>query len=226
LCGCVILAAIALHGFAEPPSFVIHPAPARDGMTVNYFLTGAFGGYGGQASRSDNGEFSVPLLVEDKPAKSLKAIAYAPGCDFQLFFADLASTESRSEAFRCDALPTAALHGKLLSVPAGYEAPEVLVSYQACWASGFFGYADGPVQTFDLGAAPLDSTGRFQFDVPLFSKSRIASLIKDAGLRLYLRDRRTGNRSELFAPAAQMPQAACGLQLMSQYPGEVAFNSR
>ena len=68
-------------------------------MEVRYFLSGAFGGFGGFVREADeDGVYQIPLFVDPQteragekgtPAEFLNAILYAAGCQFNLLSVDL-----------------------------------------------------------------------------------------------------------------------------------------
>jgi hypothetical protein len=138
---------------------------------VRYFLTGVFGGYGGFIQDPDkDGAYSTPLQQDGKPAESLKAILYAPNCQFDILSLDLRSNQTRSAMFECRHLPTISLQGRISPPPLADERLVLTISYEAGWDHELFAIAHGMVQSFKVGTAFVQSDGRFQVQIPDFQK--------------------------------------------------------
>ena len=158
-------------------SFTIRSAGTLGRIKVRYFLTGAFGGYGDFVRDAKNdGAYRIPLFVDryteragknGTPAKSLKAILYAPGCQFNLLSVDLTSTPTRSTDFECRHLSTTTLRGTISPPLPDLGALDVEILYLAPWDHKFFGFVDGAIQQFSVGKTPLIAGGRFQLDLSL-----------------------------------------------------------
>lgn len=141
---------------AQEPFFMIRCAGAIGRAEVRYFLTGAFGGYGGFVRDADrDGVYRIPLFVDrrteqaDKrgtPAESLKAILYSPGCQFELLSVDLKATSNRTANFGCRPLPTIRLSGRILPLPTDAGPLDIRILYLAAWDHAFFGFLDGAVE--------------------------------------------------------------------------------
>jgi len=114
---------------APEPFFSIRSKGTTGRVEVRYFLTGAFGGYGGFVRDAQkDGVYRIPLFVDRRteqagksgtPAESLKAILYSTGCQFDLLSVDLNVTSNRTVNFGCRALPTIRLGGRILPLPRG-----------------------------------------------------------------------------------------------------------
>jgi hypothetical protein len=101
----------------EGSSFKIN-IPARiplDKMQFTYFEVGPFGG-GGGTSRRDSAQHSLIIgtTVEHQEATSLKAVLYAPGCQFQIFDIPSFGHSSREAEFVCRDLPTLPFTGTVM----------------------------------------------------------------------------------------------------------------
>ena len=58
---------------------------------------------------------------------------------------------------------------------ARYGNAELVITYTAGWAHGFFGIADGPVTHFELAKTSPHADGRFDVDLPMISREATAS---------------------------------------------------
>src|SRR5262245_60175489 len=70
------------QSFSDGRSFFIRLPPTVDttGLQMNYFMTGAFGGYGGFVRTKPNvHDYVIDTWYENKPASTLKIIVYCPG---------------------------------------------------------------------------------------------------------------------------------------------------
>jgi hypothetical protein len=205
-------------------SFTIRSTGAVVHSEVRYFLTGAFGGYGGFVRNPDkDGTFRIPLEREGRPASSFKAILYARGCQFTVLSADLLADPTRNATFECRQLSTIALRGRISPPPSGAGALDVEIRYLASWGHKFFGIADGIVQSFSVGKAPLNPGGRFQIQIPNFSKDPITNRMQDAYLEVLVVEHSSWNLVERVLPAADLQYQNTGLKILPGYDPEIVF---
>lgn len=226
-CGCLA---------AQESSFTIRSADTPVRLEVRYFLTGPFGGYGGFVQDSDNdGAYRVPLSVDPQrervgtsgvSAESLKAILYAPGCQFQLLSVDLKATPNRAADFECKPLSTVRLSGTISRPHSDTEQPEVEILYVADWDHRFFGIMDGMVQQFRIGTARLNSGGRFQVEIPDFSKDAMTTQKQDAYLEVLVIAHSGENPVERVVPPPAFQYNGLGLKISSRYDSEISFGAR
>ncbi|HEV3198234.1 MAG TPA: hypothetical protein VGZ73_10010 [Bryobacteraceae bacterium] len=214
-----------IPGVAE--SFTIRPTGAAGGLEIRYFLRGAFGGYGAYIHDPDkDGAFPIPLEIEGKPVVGLKAILYAPGCQFAVLSVDLLSDLTRNATFECRQLSTIALRGVVSPPPAGAGAWDVEILYVASWDHKFFGIGDGFVQTFTLGKALLNAAGRFEIRIPDFSKDGVTSQTQDAYLEVLVVEHSTGKVVEHVYPSDALPYGRMDLKVSPEYGPEIWFSPR
>jgi hypothetical protein len=217
-------------------SFTIRSAGAVGHLELRYYLTGAFGGYGGFVPDAEqDGAYRIPLIVDrythragknGTAAKSLKAILYAPGCQFSLLFVDLTVTHARSATFECRHLSTITLRGKILTPLPDVGLLDVEIRYLAKWDHEFFGFLDGAAGQFSVGKAPLMSGGRFQLDIPDFSKDGVTNQMQDAYLEVLVVEHSGGNLVKEVFPQAELLDRNVGLRILPSYDFEVAFRGR
>jgi hypothetical protein len=221
---CIGFCSGCVSGAAE--SFTIGSSAAVGRVEVRYGLSGAFGYYGGFVSERDkDGAYRIPLESGGKPAKILRAILYAEGCQFSVLEVDLLSDPKRNEMFECVPLSKIPLHGRISPPPSASEALDVEIYYVAAWDHKFFHLGDGMVQMFSLGKAPLDGEGRFEIAIADFSKDRITNERNDAYLQLMVREHSTGNIVTWVVPPADL-QENIGLKILPWYGSEILFEGR
>src|SRR5580692_18265 len=67
-------------------SIVLPQDVPSDTVQISYYLVGPFGGHGGYAAQQFGvNSYQIPTVVDGKTATEIRAIAYAPGCEFQEF---------------------------------------------------------------------------------------------------------------------------------------------
>lgn len=199
-------------------------------VQISYFLTGDFGGHGGYTTgRVGVHSYEIPALVEGKAATEIRMIVYAPGCEFQQFVIPLAEHAGVSQAFSCQPVETVKLSGHIVPDTLVKDTnAELVVTYMAYWAHGFYGIGDGFVTGFHVGTVSPDANGMFQVALPYFSvDAEASSSEKRASFRLMLRDSKTGNHiASSLEPEKQefrLPEHA--LRIQSQYPDDLIFTT-
>lgn len=157
-----------------------------------------------------------------KPAKSLQAFAFLPGCQFETVTADL-TTSSRHADLQCRTLASTPLHGRVdVSRFAGKKL-EVGTIYNARWAGKFFGLPGLSARRLGLANTKVESDGSFAFDLPDFAADPLwDSLSHDASITFTLIDTSNGMPlAELSAPPDL--SLGSGLKVAARYPSEITF---
>jgi hypothetical protein len=157
-----------------------------------------------------------------KPAKSLQAIAFLPGCQFEIVTADL-TTSVRHADLQCRTLPSTPLHGRVdVSRFAGKKL-QVGAIYNVRWAGKFFGLPSLPARRLGLANTKVESDGSFAFDLPDFAADPLwDSLSHDASITFTLVDTSNGMLlAKLSAPGDL--SIGGGLKVAARYPSEITF---
>jgi hypothetical protein len=141
----------------------------------------------------------------------------------QTFVIPLAEDAKVKRAFSCEHVPMVRLSGQIVRTELLRDRnAELIVTYMAYWAHGFYGISDGPVTEFRLATVSPAATGTFQVDLPYFSADAAADPSqRRASFWLMLCDSKTLN------PVASDPEPddpafrtqEHNLQIRSQYPG-------
>jgi hypothetical protein len=157
-----------------------------------------------------------------KSAKSLQAIAFLPGCQFEIVTADL-TTSVRHADLACQKLPSTPLHGRVdVSRFAGKKL-QVGAIYNVRWAGKFFGLPSRAVPGLFLAKTKVESDGSFAFDLPDFAADPLwDSLSHDASITFTLVDTSNGMAlAQLSAPGDL--SLGGGLKVAARYPSEITF---
>lgn len=157
-----------------------------------------------------------------KPAKSLQAFAFYPGCQFETVTADL-TTDVHQFDFQCQNLPSTQLHGRVPVSQFAGKKVEVSALYNVLWAGQFFGLPSLPVPRLILASTKLETDGSFAFDLPDFAADSLwNSLSHDASITFILVDTSTGMPlANLSAPRDL--SLGSELKVAARYPSEITF---
>ena len=213
--------------FLSAVSISLPPDILSETVQISYFLVGPFGGYGAYvAQRTGVHSYEIPTMVEGKAAAEIRVIVYASGCEIQRFVLPLAEHSRVNQEFQCQRADTVRLSGKIVPTSlVSRNNAELIVTYIAYWAHGFYGIADGAVTEFHLATVSPDATGVFEVDLPYFSVDAEASSPEQrASFRLILRGSKTCNpiASDL-EPEKKEFRVIGGLRIRSHYPDDLVF---
>lgn len=239
----ILLALLLMSGFPyveaqippkqdEFPSVsVVLPANVpSETVQISYFLIGPFGRYGGRTKQQPElHSYQISSSVEGKPAREIKMIVYASGCEIKTFVLPLKEDSRVKQDFDCQPAASVQLSGQIMPAElARRDNAELAVHYVAYWAHGFFGIADGFVTEFHLATVSPDANGVFQVNLPYLSAIPPGSSPQPrATLRLSLRDSKTGNHIayNLEPEMSELRPRDHGLQILSHYPDGLKFTS-
>ena len=82
----------------------VDPSVRSEDVHVYYFLVGGFGGYGGSTDvppKPSTEELLLPIYRDAQRANSLKAVAYAKGCELTTFTLDPLAPGPSRVRFEC-----------------------------------------------------------------------------------------------------------------------------
>jgi len=194
-------------------------------LQVSYVLGGEFGGYGSyEVRRYGEGKVLIHTEVRGKPAKSLRAVLYAPHCRIQTILMDDLEASKREDVFRCSPLGEIELRGKFDREEINpHRKLEVEVRYLGFWAHTFLGISDGPVLTFHVGKAVVEQDGSFRLALPNISQAVDAPYrTNDDWFEVLVRDSETGNIVAELEPPATFSLYG-HLTVAGSYPAELHF---
>ena len=169
---------------------------------------------------------TIGTAFEGKPAKTLQAIAFFPGCQFETLTLGL-TAGVRQHNFQCKMLSTTRLLGRVTFSQFAGKKIEVSAFYYPLWAGQFFGAPAPPsLPPFILGRANLEADGSFSFDLPDFARDPLwDSLSHNASITFALIDLSNGMAlAELSAPPDL--SLGSGLKVAASYPSVIEFGLR
>jgi hypothetical protein len=209
-------------------SIVLPQDVPSDTVQISYYLVGPFGGHGGYAAQQFGvNSYQIPTVVDGKTATEIRAIAYAPGCEFQEFVIPLTEQSPVSREFVCQRVETVKLSGQIVpNELARYGNAELVITYMVRWAHDFFGIVDSPVTQFELVKISPHPDGRFDAGLPMISREGTHSE-PQASVCLMLRDSRTLNHiaSNLEPDYAELRSEDRCLQVRTSNPAEMKFTA-
>jgi hypothetical protein len=177
------------------PSLRLHVDGAADpsAVRVEYMLAGPFGGYRTQL-RGSAKHIDIPIVVDGKSARSLKAIVFSPGCyTARVEIQDVAAQTNLRVVL--DPLPGRRLTGTVEFVGGANPRSFVLdINVMIGSSREFFGIADGPLTTFDVAEAVVSAEGDFSVAISDLAEDRtLRSPLLPSVFRFQARDAATGN---------------------------------
>jgi hypothetical protein len=164
----------------------------------------------------------IGTALPGKAAKSLQAIAFLPGCQFEIITADL-TTSVRHADLQCRTLPSTPLHGQLDVSRFADKKIEVTAFYNVRWAGKFFGLPSFSRPALFVARTKMETDGSFAFDLPDFTADPLwDSLAHDASITFMLGDTSNGMPlGELSAPRDL--SLGSELKVAARYPSEITF---
>jgi hypothetical protein len=225
----IMLAVLPAHigraqgqSFSGNHSFLLRLPQTVDttGLHINYFMTGAFGGFGSFVRTKPNvHDYVIDASYENKPAKTLKIIVYCPGYSMELInVASLADSSDNGASVELKPLPSVQLSGKIaLSEGSVRKDYNLEVLYVAYWGHEFFGIIDGAVATFKLASADVSEDGSFSVSIPDFARDSAVASFKEKGvLMLIAREPKTGNFAYTLE-SAERPGIDAEFEIATKY---------
>jgi len=189
------------------------------GLSIQYFLTGPFGGYGSVLSINPAArEQSVDTWREDQQGREIKIIIYCPGYGFRLV------TESGLAARRIGTLPiqleplgSVFLAGRISGLPAS---PRLTIEagYFKDWECAFFNLIDCLQGSITVATSTIADDGTFTLNIPDFLRDPVVTSYRDHGRLTF---RVLGANRDLDLVDAQNQGQRARLPIAPFYPGNL-----
>jgi hypothetical protein len=180
---------------------VSQPASAND-VQVRYLLTDDSGShwFSTEAKAAGN-KVVIEPGPEGKSPRTLKAIVYAPGCQFVTLSVDDLPNSDRQGEFQCKQLSTVQFRGRADVSGFGQKQLQLETLYVCGWAAEFFGIKAGAVSPFSVAKVALETDGSFTVDLPDFARDPLwSSFSNEASLAFALSDRNGRRLAMLQSP--------------------------
>jgi len=216
----------AQSGNASNDIFTITVAPpisAKD-VQIRYLLTDDQGSHWFATTyQGEDEKIVIQPGAEGRTARSLRAIIYAPGCQFGTIRVDDLQASTRQGEFRCQKLQEIEFHGRTDVSVFGQTPVKMEALYVCEWAARFFGIANGAVSPISVGKAAVNSDGSFTISMPDFTTDPLwASLSNNASLLFEAVDTQSGKHFNTQPTSGELTHTGA-LKVASAYPSEVDF---
>ena len=211
--------------------FIIHLSHENEpaALSIMYFMTGSFGGYGSFVrTDSKTWNYVIPTSNEEgKPAKKMRLIINSP--KYQTRFFDLPESQDQDHIIDLKLLPRASLKftGKVLSKKnLSGKRFQLRIDYLQEWQCAYFGLPDCMVDASTVTSGYLDKNGRFAVDLPDFASDPIIASLGDPGsFRFFLCDKKSGNIRYALQPENGR-KSFYDIRVASSYPTEQIFTTK
>jgi hypothetical protein len=223
----IAIAAVQSGPSDEVFTLVVAPPTSAKDVQFSYFVTVGHGGYGGGTVvgahiagifvEGNKISFKTPAM-SGQPAKTMKLLAYARGCEFLIMTVADLSNSTREADFHCQQLPTLQVRGRVDIHDFNNQDLEVEAQYWCRMAVPFPYPKESDVLPLNLGKATVASDGTFAMDVPDFvidpSWPQVSTY---ASLGFALLDAKSGKRLAFLTSLAE-PNTRGRVPVASRYP--------
>lgn len=189
--------AVSFGGTAQK-SYILHlSGSCSPGQTsIEYFITGAFGGYSGFVKTDSRFEmYDIPTVRDGMPARTLKIIIRGPRCRTHTI--DVPEVEKDGKVIRARLRRARQIEfrGVIRSDEVIKNKDAVLTAeYWANWKCAFFGISDCLIGPTRIAAVDVEKGGEFRVFLPDFANDPSLLQYSEKGsFQFFIRDRRTGN---------------------------------
>lgn len=196
---------------------VAEPTLSKE-VQVRYLFAGELNSNGITATAAASNKINIVTAADGHSAKTFKAIAYSPGCQFVTISVDDLSASNRQGEFQCQSLSTVALPGRITLSRFADRDLQIEALYVCRWASRFFGAPGSAFSPFSIARAHVETDGSFALVLPDFAGDPLwPSLSHDATLMFVLVDASSGQRLATLKPSAGFAKGRL-LQVAPSYP--------
>jgi hypothetical protein len=207
------------QGVSDRDTFTIsvaEPVSSKD-VQVRYFFAGELSSNGSIATTTASNRINIVTGVDGHSARTFKAIAYSPGCQFVTISVDDLSASSRQSDFQCQSLSTVELPGRIALSRFADRDLQIEALYVCQWAGRFFDVPGAAFSPFCVARAHVETDGSFALVLPDFAADPLwGTLSHDATLMFVLVDARSGQRLAALKSPADLSRAG-SLKVSSSY---------
>ncbi len=192
-------------------------------LSIEYFITGAFGGYGSFVKTDSRFfRYEIPAVREGKAARSMKVMVRSARC--RTVVIDIPQVEEGGRVIRARLRRSLGLdfRGAIVSPEALIEkGARVTVEYWANWKCEFIGVTDCLIGPNRIDSVDLKADGRFRFRLPnLLDDPTLSEFTNKGTFQVFVRDRKTGDVLYNLRPATSNSRSIVPAAV---YPGEMEF---
>jgi len=152
-------------------SVLLNPTVHSEVVDIRYEMVGDFGGYYSFVRpQPDVHQYLIPASFENKPAREMTIVVYAPGCQFQALHFYLAVPAPQvNRQFDCRPLRTLSIAGYIDPRGLPSDRPLAIVAeLEADWLCALFQLMDCLVPSVRLGqVGSIDAAARGDFEVSI-----------------------------------------------------------
>ena len=177
-------------------SIRLPPDIKMDGLQINYFITGAFGGVGSFIRIEPNiRNYEIPTTYDGKPVVKLQMIVFSPHYLVKTFDFPNLEGQNKNIELKLEPSETTPFSGKVL-LPDHLNADEleVKVGYLARWKCEYFGLSDCLLAPMPIASARLERDGRFKVNLPDFARDPTIASYKKKGNFSFRLERKKNNQ--------------------------------
>lgn len=209
---------------ADKAVFIHLPENIRiEGLQINYFITGSFGGYSSIVQTRPNvWNYEIPTSYEGKSADTLKLIIYSRNYRIKTFDFPTLDSQEKSIELKLEPSKTVPFSGKIL-LSNQLKELQIQVSYVATWQCVFFQLSDCLLSPTLIASVNLEKDGRFKVDLPDFAGDEtIASFGESGKFSFSLQNKQNGKLLFRLKPKDN-PKGFDEMQAALNYPTEQVF---
>jgi len=194
-------------------------------LSVEYFITGPFGGYA-SFIRTDLRlwYFEIPTSHDGKPADSLKLTIKGARCRTQTFdFPDLTDKGFTIEA-KMRRTRSLEFTGRILSPERLPEKrPLVTAEYWAHWKCEYLGLVDCMIGPLRISSVEVGSDGSFKVRLPdMANDSALSAFSNKGAFQFFVRNKKTGEIIQDLRPESNR-NGSREIPIASSYAAEQVF---
>lgn len=196
-----------------------------DGMQINFYITGSFGGYLSFVPIQSNvWSYEIPTSHEGKLAKTLKLIIYSPNYQVKTFDFPTLDGQKKGIEVKLEPLKTVPFSGRvLISNQLNAEELQLQVSYTPVWQCVFFQLPDCLLGFIRIASVNLEKDGRFKVDLPNFAGDKVTASFGESGEFSFSLQNKQSRKSLFRLNLKDNSKGFGKIQAALSYPNEKVF---